>query len=259
MLETLRSEWAAHGPLAVAFDGDGTLWTGDVAEAIWHAMIDQRLVRIDARAALVHEAELLKLPIDADLHALCNRLFQAYRDGVLGEERICEIQAWAFAGWSRPEVDSFVDRVLFEPSASERAVGALPWAERTIPESAAILAEARAVGAPVYLVTASPKHVAERAAAGLGIAPHEVLGSRSLWRDERMLADVERPICYGPGKVAALERVLEGRPLLAAFGDNVFDVPMLHHARFGVMVRPKPRLLATPDSAGFYRLAQAAP
>lgn len=259
MLETLRSEWATHGPLAVAFDGDGTLWTGDVAEAVWHAMVDQRLVREEAGAALAQEAGLLGLSTAGDMHALCTRLFQAHRDGLLGEERICEIQAWAFAGWTRPEIDAFVDQVLFSPSESERAAGAIPWAERTITESATILSAARAVGAPVFLVTASPKHVAERAAAKLGFATHEVLGSRSLWHDERMLADVERPICYGPGKVRALEQVLEGRSLLAAFGDNVFDVPMLHHARFGVMVRPKPRLLATPDAAAFHRLEQAVP
>lgn len=253
MLATLRAEWAAHGPLPIAFDGDGTLWTGDVAETVWHALVSGRLVRAEAHAALVHEAERVRLSTEGDVHALCTRLFHAYLDGTLEEQRICEIQAWAFAGWSRPELDTFVDRVLFEPTATD----AVPLSRRYIPETRAILEAARAVSAPVYLVTASPKHVVERAAAPLGFAPDEVLGSRVLWQDGRVAPDVERPICYGPGKVQALERVLGGRPLLAAFGDNVFDVPMLHHARFGVMVRPKARLLVTPDAQTFRRLEEA--
>jgi phosphoserine phosphatase len=59
-----------------------------------------------------------------------------------------------------------------------------------------------------------------------------------------MQADVVRPIPYGPGKIHQLEARIGKRPLLAAFGDNVFDVPMLEAARVAVAVDPKPRLLA---------------
>lgn len=257
MLTQLQAEWAAHGPLPVAFDGDGTLWTGDVAEGVWHAMLAEKLVRPEAHAALVREAESANLPTDGDVHALCTRLYDAYVAGQFAEDRICEVQAWAFAGWTRPEMDTFVDRVLFEPSAADIARGRRSLADRFIPESVAILEAARAAGAPIFLVSASPKHVVERAARPLGLVPEQILGSRVLWDGDRVIADVERPICYGPGKVRALESVLAGRPLLAAFGDNVFDVPMLHHARFGVMVRPKARLLATPDAASFTLLEAA--
>lgn len=248
MLELLRSEWATHGPLPLAFDGDGTLWTGDVAETVWHALVDGRSVRDDALAALRAEAERAQLANDGDVHALCTRLFQAYLDGTFDEERICEVQAWAFAGYRRDELDAFVDRVLFEPAHG------ISLRDRYIPETRVLVDAARAAGAPVFLVSASPKHVVERAALPLGFAPDEVLGSRVVWNDGVVQADVERPICYGLGKVRALERVLAGRPLLAAFGDNVFDVPMLHYARFGVMVRPKQRLLLTPDARAFRQL-----
>lgn len=249
MIATLQSQWATHGPLPVAFDGDGTLWTGDVAEMIWHALLAERLIRPAALDSLVRECEAAGLDPSGDPHVLCTRITRAYLDGNFSEERICEIQAWAFADWTAPEIATFVDRVLFD--------GPQPLSSRYIPESRAIVDAARAVGAPVFVVSASPKHVVERAAAPLGFGPHEVLGSRVLWQDGRVLPDVERPICYGPGKVRGLARVLQGRPLLAAFGDNVFDVAMLHHARFGVMVRPKPRLLALPDAASFHRLDEA--
>ena len=249
MIDALHSSWLTNGLDTIAFDGDGTLWTGDVAETVWNALIERRLVRAEAHAALVRECDQSGLDPSGEAHVLCTRIGRAYAEGRFSEERICEVQAWAFAGWSRQEIAAFVDHTLFD-------VG--HWTDRTIPETRAILDAARAAHAPVYLVSASPKHVVERAAAPLGILPHEVLASTiPFGPDGRALADVERPICYGPGKVAALKRVLEGRPLLAAFGDNVFDLPMLHYARFGVMVRPKARLLATPDAASFQLLPEA--
>ena len=60
-----------------------------------------------------------------------------------------------------------------------------------------------------------------------------------------MVAGVERPIPYGPGKVTRLREHLGAeRSLYAAFGDNVFDVALLSTARVPVAVRPKPRLRA---------------
>ena len=52
------------------------------------------------------------------------------------------------------------------------------------------------------------------------------------------------PIPYGEGKVHGLRARMGATPLLAAFGDNAFDVAMLRSARIPVAVRPKERLLA---------------
>jgi phosphoserine phosphatase len=59
-----------------------------------------------------------------------------------------------------------------------------------------------------------------------------------------MRAEVERPIPYGAGKVSALRSVIGARPILAACGDNAFDVDLLCAARLPLAVRPKERLLA---------------
>lgn len=250
MLSTLSSIWDTEGPLPIAFDGDGTLWTGDVADRIWHALLEEQLVRDEARPALMRECASFELDTSGDVIALCTRLFQAYVDGHFPEERICEVQAWSFAGWTRAEIELFVDRILFTPSAKEPSL-----LDTYIGETCEILAAAKARGVPVFVVSASPAHVIERAVRPLGVS--QVLGSRVLWsEDDRVLPDVERPICYGPGKVRALRRVLEGRPLLAAFGDNLFDLQMLQFARIGVMVRPKPRLLALPEAKALPTLAE---
>jgi phosphoserine phosphatase len=59
---------------------------------------------------------------------------------------------------------------------------------------------------------------------------------------ETVLASVVRPIPYGEGKVHGLRARMGSAPLLAAFGDNAFDVAMLKEARVPVAVRPKARL-----------------
>jgi phosphatidylglycerophosphatase C len=248
VLDLLTHAWDSEGPLPLAFDGDGTLWTGDVAEQVWHALLSEKLVRGEAHEALVREAEAASVDASGDVHELCARIYQAYLGGRFDEMRICEIQAWAFAGWTPAEVGAFVGRVLFG--------GDDPLDRRWIGETRALVRAAQARGAPVWVVSASPKLVVERAVRPLGVDPEHVLGSRVLLRDGVVLPDVERPICYGAGKVEALRRVLGDAPVLAAFGDNVFDVPMLRHARIAVMVRPKPRLLATADAASFRRLPE---
>ena len=55
-------------------------------------------------------------------------------------------------------------------------------------------------------------------------------------------ADVDRPIPYGPGKVHRLRARIGNRPVLAAFGDNAFDVALLSESRVPVAVRPKQAL-----------------
>ena len=40
----------------LAFDGDGTLWSGDVGEDVFHEAVTRGLLRDEARAALIEEA-----------------------------------------------------------------------------------------------------------------------------------------------------------------------------------------------------------
>jgi phosphoserine phosphatase len=74
----------------------------------------------------------------------------------------------------------------------------------------------------------------------------------------RILPDVDRPIPYGTGKVRRLhDRIGTGRPLLAAFGDNAFDVALLAEASVGVAVRPKDALRARAgEVSGLVELAR---
>lgn len=219
---------------AIAFDGDGTLWSGDIGEDLFEALLEGGRIEEVAHAALAREAEAEKLSTEGGAVAIARRIHAGYTAGTFPEERVCEIMTWAFAGWRGPEADAFADRVLDKVALEGRLH----------PEAIRVVEWARTMGVTTYLVSASPRAVVHQAARRVGIAAANV-ASATEERDARdvILASVVRPIPYGNGKVMHLRAKLGARPLYAAFGDNAFDVAMLREARTPVAIRPKPRLV----------------
>jgi phosphatidylglycerophosphatase C len=217
----------------VAFDGDGTLWSGDVGEDFFHALVKNADFRGPARAAMAADVAEFDLKISGSALDLARGLYAAYLDGRYPEERTCEMMTWACADWTRDEVEAFSEKVVRE--------GKL--ASRLHPEAIAILEWARAAQIDTLLVSASPRPVVEAAARVVGIDGAHVFAATPSYADSGlMLPRVVRPIPYGPGKVNAIRGYAKERTLYAAFGDNVFDLAMLGEARVGVAVRPKSRL-----------------
>lgn len=226
----------AHPNGVLAFDCDGTLWSGDIGEDTFAARIDGMLAELgpldrsaaETLATLARERSI----VAGDGVQTARALFEGYTRGEVSEELMCEIMAWVYAGWTRTELYAFVDRVI-----STRAL-----ATRVHQEASAIGAWAAEVGIPVYIVSASPLGVIERSMTVLGWSAKSIVAATPLVANERIQAAVERPIPYGPGKVARLNERTGGLPVLAAFGDNVFDLALLQSASVPVAVRPKPRL-----------------
>ncbi len=216
----------------VAFDGDGTLWSGDVGDDYFHALIAHGDFRPAAEAAMRADAVELGLPSDGSGTSLAQRIFDAYNEGRFPEERFYELVAWSCAGWAKSEVDRFAEGVI--AGASLRA--------RFHREAVRVVEWARSAGVETFVVSASPRAIVEQAAKALGIdAAHVIAATPS--RDGTIVrAAVDRPIPYAAGKVACLHTVIADRPIYAAFGDNAFDVAMLCQASVAVAVRPKPRL-----------------
>ncbi len=219
---------------AVAFDGDGTLWSGDIGEDLFTALLDDGAISDIAAAALVREAVAEKLSDAGGAVAVARRIHEAYLAGAFPEERVCEIMTWVFASRTGPDLDAFAERVLdtvkLETRFHTEAIQIVEWA--------------RSRSITTYLVSASPRAVVQAAARRVGIAATNV-ASATEERDANdvVLTSVIRPIPYGPGKVMHLRAKLGARPLYAAFGDNAFDVPMLRESRTPVAIRPKPRLV----------------
>jgi phosphoserine phosphatase len=233
ILDRIRAALAPGERGAVAFDGDGTLWSGDVGEDFFHATIRRCDYRDEASEALARVADEHGLPSEGPGVVVAGVIYDAYLAGRFPEERVCEMMAWGVAGWTvgeaRAFAESILDRTKLESRFHAEAVAALRWA--------------RDAGLEVYLVSASPRAIVEAAAARLDIGADHVLAATPDVEGEVVKARPVRPIPYGPGKVHALQAKLGGRVLAAAFGDNAFDVPMLAASRVPVAVRPKQRLL----------------
>lgn len=235
VVELITSHAVREPGGAIAFDGDGTLWSGDIGEDFFGALVQEKRILEAATEPILREARAEGIDTSGSVVAVAHRIHDAYHAETFPEERVCEIMAWAFAGWSRAEMDAFAADVL----EKER----LP--ARLHREATTVVAKAREKGIRVCLVSASPRSVVHAAARIVGIDPKDVASATELCsNDGVVMPDVERPIPYGPGKVKHLRAMIgAATPLYAAFGDNAFDVAMLREAKLGVAIRPKPRLV----------------
>ena len=58
---------------AIAFDGDGTLWSGDIGEDLFEALLEGGRIEEVAHAALAREAEAEKLSTEGGAVAIAMR------------------------------------------------------------------------------------------------------------------------------------------------------------------------------------------
>ncbi|MGA3121973.1 MAG: haloacid dehalogenase-like hydrolase [Polyangiaceae bacterium] len=217
----------------IATDGDGTLWSGDVGEDLFHAFLSHGHVEPPALEALRQTARQHALSDAGGGSDIARRIYRAYLDGGFPEERICEIMTWCFAGWSRSAVRAFARDIVRRSQI----------VTRLHPELVRVLDRMRAARLEIQLVSASPFAVVAEAGSLVGFDEDHVVAAHALYRDGVMLPGVDRPIPYAAGKVTRLrERIPAGATLYAAFGDNAFDLAMLATAHVAVAVRPKDRL-----------------
>jgi phosphoserine phosphatase len=233
----------------VATDADGTLWTSDVGEATFLALLDAGRLLPAARDALVEEARAHGVEIDErdDASALCRRLWAAYERGRVPGERMCAAMAYCVGGhrWS--------DACAFAAEALEPFFAA---PNRLIDEQWRLLEALSSRGARIVVVSASPTWVVEPAVAiarrlrPLPIDAVVALDVEVEAASEQILARTRGVIPYGPGKCARVTALVGAAHdhWLAAMGDNRFDAAMLEAAEHGFAVRPKPALVALSSS-----------
>lgn len=223
----------AHPGGVVATDGDGTLWSGDVGEDLFHAFVERGRVEPACLEAMKRDAREHSLSDAGSGPDIARRILAAYVDGRFPERRVCELMVWCFAGWTREEVAAFARDVV----ETRGLMG------RLHDEVLRVLDRVRAAGIEAVLVSASPVAVVLEAGRRVGFGAAQIVAALPQSDGQVLLADVEHPIPYAEGKVQRLrERIGQERLLYAAFGDNAFDVSLLASARVPVAVRPKPRL-----------------
>ena len=234
VIERIDAALQAAPEGVLAFDGDGTLWSGDVGEDFFHALVaPRRDFREPAIVELENEARKYGVSLEGN-GKLAARIYDAYLAGRFPEEAVCELMTWAFAGWTEREVDAFAADVLSR-------VGLGPRLHREVQK---VIAWARGRGAETFLVRRRRRGaIIEHAGRAVGFDDAHIIAAVPRYADGTMVADVIRPIPYAAGKVHNLRaQIGASRTLLAAFGDNAFDVAMLSQASVPVAVRPKPRL-----------------
>lgn len=235
--------------VVMAFDGDGTLWSGDVGEDLFRAAVRDDFLLEAALPALREEAERFRIPIadtNADANAVARELMAAYLAGQYPERETCGMMTWCYAGRTLAEVEALATSVLEEEAL----------ASRLHDELAPIVAWANAHGVRCVLISASPRAVVERAAAFWDFLPGDVAAATPAVEAGRVLPRLAAPVPYAEAKLSAGRGLFGEARWLAAFGDNVFDIDMLTEAELGIAVRPKPKLATELKALGLRLLAR---
>ncbi|MEO7092309.1 MAG: haloacid dehalogenase-like hydrolase [Polyangiales bacterium] len=249
IVERLEAALASLGDQAAALatDGDGTLWTDDIGEALFHTILERGLVGRDALVPLLAEARTHGVVVEGDATpvGVARALWDSYVARGYPEDRMCAAMAWCGAGNRNDVYDMLSVEILH---------GSFDLRRHLIAESAHVLQWAQRRGLPIYLVSASPRAVVERAATMIAteyaIDTPQVLAMTPLVEDGVVRPTLTGTWTYGEGKVEALSRELavDQRRLVAALGDNVFDAAMLRAACIPIAIRPKPALVTVAAS-----------
>ncbi len=234
--------------VVIAFDGDGTLWSGDVGEDLFRAAMREDFLVDDAMPALVLEAERYGLPLDgaASANAVARVLLAGYLAGQYPERETCAMMTWCYAGRALGEVEALASSVLKREDLASRLTG----------ELAPVLEWSRQRGVRNVLISASPRAVVEAAGAFRGFLPADIAAATPVVEAGRVLPRLAAPVPYAEAKLSAGRGLFGSARWLAAFGDNVFDIEMLTTAELGIAVRPKPKLETELAALGLCLLAR---
>ena len=224
---------AETSPGIFAFDGDGTLWSGDVSDDVFFAAADAEWFHEDARAPLTAVLQTCGLNTNGSLGTLARRLYDAQTKHQIEERLLFEAMTYCYTGHTAHEVTSFAAQVLNDRGIMNR------FRKDILP----ILDWATEQGHDCYLVSASPAPIVAVPAKALGFSPTQIIASTATDEKGRILDHVIRPIPYLEEKVLQLKERSHHRPLIAAFGDSPFDINLLQIARYAIAVEAKPKLL----------------
>jgi len=214
------SRTGQRGP--ATFDGDGTLWGGDVGEGFFRWMLGKRH----------YPAE--RIP-------MLRRAWTGYRTGTLPGEKMYELMVTSMAGMQESEVKQLAER-YFDTVHRHRIYR---------PSSNLIQALSR-MGIEPWVISGSPRWVVAAGARHIGIPAHHVIGlGVKVDRQGRLTGEVVRPVPWQHGKAKRIIRDVGQTPLLAA-GNSYGDIQMLKTAsELSLVINPGPRVLHHARTLGW--------
>ena len=222
----------------LAFDADGTLWSGDVSDDVFLSACEDQWLLDAARPVLVREAERAGLVVRGTASDLALALFEAQKSGAIAEVDLFALMALCYAGHTLETLTRYAANVLTRKRITDRirpeALDVLDWAKRH--------------GVHCFVVSASPSPIVTWAAAHWGFDPGQVIGTMPRVLDRVIMPEIVGAVPFGADKCKLLKSRAGGMRWLASFGDSEFDLDMLTEAEIAVGVYPKPNLLARLSS-----------
>ncbi len=226
--------------IAVATDADGTLWEGDIGDAMFLEVATSDAMGPKARESfLARGGAMLGDAAPQGVPQLAQALMDRYAAGEIDVAVMCELQAESMGDRSDAAFAELVARVVARH---------LPLVR---PEVRALLIEARARGYGIHVVSGSVGRAVE-ALLVLAEVPFDTVQGATLVIDRgHVLPSLAGPIPLHEGKVEAL-RSVGAWPPRVGLGDGHWDAPFLRGAAVPVLVFARPGLRAA--MAGHPRL-----
>src|SRR5262249_12812666 len=118
----------------IAFDADGTLWSGDIGIDTFERMLETRALKAEAGPALRREAAAHGIEAPADPTEAARALYRAYERGAYPERDAFQMMAWAFAGYRVEEARAFgldvVEKVGLAARLHAEVLPVIAWAKK---------------------------------------------------------------------------------------------------------------------------------
>ncbi|WP_430460078.1 HAD family hydrolase [Thalassolituus sp. LLYu03] len=159
-------------------------------------------------------------------------LYRAYKKGRVTHWRLSNYYRTRTRGMSLVDYQQRVDRFFLERGQLH-----------IYPQAASLLFAYQRKGTELVMITGADDVVAKAYAKALGF--HHVISNR-LRTDGNRIVGLERPMCYGPGKVDLARAFLQQKGL--SFADSAFytdshsDIPLLEAVAQPVVLNPSDQL-----------------
>lgn len=219
----------------LAFDADGTLWSGDVSDDVFLAACREDWLLEGVRPSLTLQARALGIDTTGTASAIALRLFEAGQRGELDECTLYATMTWCYAGRTVRELTEYAAKVLLQLSLPQRLRA----------EMSEVLQWARRRSVQCVVVSASPHPIVAWAATHWGFSPDLVIGTMPQIHEGTIDNQLLDPVPFGANKCKLLKRRFPGHRILACFGDSNFDFELLQCAEMAVAVNPKPSLYSS--------------
>ncbi len=197
-------------PRVVAFDCDGTLWSGDAGEGFFWWELEQGLV-------------------SEEIQRWARPRYKDYKAGKVPEEVMCGEMVTMHRGLQEEVVQQAVD--TWFPQA---------MAHNIFPEMRELVRCLHQAGCEVWAVSSSNQWVIRAGLRYFEISPDHILAAETAIKNGIILERLLR-MPSGPGKAEAIRNAVRGT-LHCAFGNSIWDREMLEMSQHPFAINPNPNL-----------------